>query len=193
MAFRQVDLKECNMTAAEAVEGRAPSLLPSEKKWKLVWNDEFDGTELDESKWNYRLNFWGYRSPAFTTEGVEVSEGTLKINLIRKGDDFCSAHLQTGGLTFDNPRDETSHNFWSFGKKDPAKFMHKYGYYEIRCRLPKCDGWHSAFWLQAPGIGAHPDPEVAGVECDIMENYRQYKYGTMICGNGWPAHSLSAP
>ena len=93
MAFRQVNLTECNMTAVEAVEDRAPSILPADKKWKLVWNDEFDGTSLDESKWNYRLNFWGYRSPAFTTEGVEVSEGTLKINLLRKDDDFCSAHL----------------------------------------------------------------------------------------------------
>ena len=192
MAFQQVNLTDCNMTAIDAVEDRAPSILPADKKWKLVWNDEFDGTALDESKWNYRLNFWGYRSPAFTTEGVEVSDGTLKINLIRKGDDFCSAHLQTGGLTFDNPRDETSRNFWSFGKKDPAKFMHKYGYYEIRCRLPKCDGWHSAFWLQAPGIGSHPDPEVAGVECDIMENYRQYKYGTMICGNGWGGYGAES-
>ena len=65
MAFNQVNLTACNMIATDAVEGRAPSLLPSDKKWKLVWNDEFDGTALDESKWNYRLNFWGYRSPAF--------------------------------------------------------------------------------------------------------------------------------
>ena len=25
------------------------SLLPAGKQWKLVWNDEFDGTELDLS------------------------------------------------------------------------------------------------------------------------------------------------
>lgn len=185
MPFVTAEPKEYNMKYEVAVEGQAPSILPVDKKWKLVWSDEFDGDALDESKWNYRLNFWGYRSPAFTTEGVEVSNGTLKINLLRKGDDFCSAHLQTGGLTFDNPRDATSKKFWPFGAKDEFKFMHKYGYYEIRCRLPKCDGWHCAFWLQSPSIGAHPDPAVAGVECDIMENYRQHTDGKMICGCGW--------
>ena len=36
------------------------SFLPEGKKWKLVWNDEFDGTELDRTKWTFRLNFWGW-------------------------------------------------------------------------------------------------------------------------------------
>lgn len=46
--------------------------------------------------------------------------------------------------------------------------MHKFGYYEIRCKLPKNDGWHAAFWLQAPGIGSHPDPKYAGA---VAENW----------------------
>lgn len=192
MAFVQSTPEKYPMKEIKISDGYVPSYLPADKNWKLVWSDEFDGDSLDETKWNYRLNFWGYRSPAFTTEGVEVSDGTLKINLVRHGDDFCSAHLQTGGLTFDNPRDKTSRAFWPFGKKDEFKFMHKYGYYEIRCRLPKCDGWHSAFWLQSPSIGAHPDPEVAGVECDIMENYRQFKYGSMICGCGWGGYGAES-
>ena len=29
------------------VPGHVPSYLPEGKKWKLVWNDEFDGKELD--------------------------------------------------------------------------------------------------------------------------------------------------
>ena len=185
MPFIKTVPQPCGMIETRVDAAHEPSLLPAGKTWSLVWSDEFDGHALDESKWNYRLNFWGYRSPAFTTEGVEVDNGSLKIHLIRKGNDFCSAHLQTGGLTFDNPRDTTSKKFWPFGAKDPAKFMHRYGYYEIRCRLPRNDGWHAAFWLQAPGIGSHPDPEVSGVECDVMENYRQHKYGTIVCGNGW--------
>ena len=35
--------------------GSAQELLPSPptgKEWKVVWNDEFDGPQLDESKWN---------------------------------------------------------------------------------------------------------------------------------------------
>ena len=145
MAFNPTELKDVGITASAPVAGHAESYLPPEKKWRLVWNDEFDGDSLDDAKWNYRLNFWGYPSPTFTTEGVEVGGGTLKINLVRDGDDFRSAHLQTGGLTFDLPADPGRTGFWPFGKKLPAKFMHRYGYYEIRCRLPKHPGWHAAF------------------------------------------------
>ena len=185
MAFVETTLKNVGMVAYSPDDHHSESYLPRNKKWRLVWRDEFDGNALDESKWNYRLNFWGFRSPTFTTEGVEVADGKLTIKMVRHGDDFYSAHLQTGSLTFDNPRDPDGKGFWPFGKKDEAKFMHSYGYYEIRCRLPKHPGWHAAFWLQAPGIGAHPDPRYGGVECDIMENYRQHTDGQMICGNGW--------
>ena len=40
------------------VEEHEYSLLP-DGKWKLVWNDEFDGTELDRSKWDYRFSMMG--------------------------------------------------------------------------------------------------------------------------------------
>lgn len=47
------------------VNGHEPSFLP-EGEWKLVWADEFDGTELDRSKWDFRLNFWGKPFDAYT-------------------------------------------------------------------------------------------------------------------------------
>ncbi len=185
MAFKPTTLTDVGMMKVNPLENHAESYLPKEKNWELVWSDEFDGDSLDESKWNFRRQFWGYESPTFTDKGVEVSDGTLKINMVREGDDFYSAHLQTGSLTFDIPREEDAKGFWPFGVKQPAKFMHRYGYYEIRCKLPKKPGWHAAFWLQSPSIGAHPNPKYAGVECDIMENYRQHTDGEIICGNGW--------
>ncbi|UKI37471.1 MAG: glycoside hydrolase family 16 protein [Clostridiales bacterium] len=75
--------------------------------------------------------------------------------------------------------------------------MHKYGYYEIRCRLPKNPGWHAAFWLQAPGIGSSPDASACGVKPILWKNYRQHTDNIMLCGNGyggygknsvWPGH-----
>ena len=30
-----------------------------QKGWKLVWNDEFDGKDVDESKWSWEQNCWG--------------------------------------------------------------------------------------------------------------------------------------
>lgn len=163
----------------------ADSILPDGKNWKLVWNDEFDGLELDRSKWNFRLNFWGKRFPAFTDRGVELDgNSNLLLHLVRNDDgSFSSPHLQTAGMTFDKPRD--TNGFWPFGEWDEPRFLHRYGYYEIRCRFPRNDGWHSAFWLQAPGIGSHPNPAYGGVECDIMENYRLYTENKMVGGNIW--------
>ena len=166
------------------VENHADSFLPEGKNWKLVWSDEFDGAELDRGKWGFRLNFWGKPFPAFTEEGVVLDgKSHLQLHLLKKDGGYCSPHLQTGSLTYDIPKD--TEGFWPFGKFEEPRFMHRYGYYEIRCRLPKCDGWHSAFWLQAPGIGSSPDPRRAGVECDIMENMFQYTSGKMIGGNYW--------
>lgn len=180
------------------VRDHADSFLPEGKEWKLAWSDEFDGDCLDETKWNYRLYFWGRKSPTYTKEGVEVDgNSNLHIKLIEKDGDYYSAALQTGSLTYDIPKD--SEGFWPFGKYEEAKFMHKFGYYEIRCRLPKNPGWHAAFWLQAPGIGSSPDPAACGVETDIMENYKQHTDGVIMCGNGyngygqdskWPGHFL---
>ncbi|MBQ8756380.1 MAG: glycoside hydrolase family 16 protein [Lentisphaeria bacterium] len=166
------------------LEDHADSFLPEGKEWKLVWHDEFDGTELDETKWGFRLNFWGQRFKTFTTEGVELDGNShIRLHMIKKGDDYYSPLLQTGSLTYDMPKEDNG--FWPFGEAEKPKFMHRYGYYEIRCRLPKNRGWHAAFWLQAPGIGSHPNPRFAGVECDIMENYRQHVDGKMIGGTIW--------
>ncbi len=179
------------------VKEHAPSYLP-EGKWKLVWSDEFDGDKLDTAKWNFRTYFWGKKSPTFTDEVFLDGESSLHIPLIIKDGVYKSAHLQTGGLTFDMPKD--TDGFWPFGERVEHKFMHKFGFYEIRCKLPKNKGWHAAFWLQASGIGSHPDPAQCGVECDIMENYHQHTEGVIIGGVGyggygkesvWPGHFRS--
>ena len=179
-------------TTNETVSGKAASLLPAGKKWRLVWHDEFDQKTIDKTKWMCRESFWGHDFPAFAHdyEGVEMTGETVKLNLVRKGDDFTSPHLQTGSLTYDIPRD--SNGFWPFGKYRKPLFMKKYGYFEIRCRQPKYPGWHSAFWFQAPGVGSHPDAGVCGVETDIMENYQQHTKGMIVGGNGWGGYGKNS-
>lgn len=84
------------------LSGHEPSRLPAEKNWQLIWNDEFDGTELDTSKWGFRLNFWGKPFPAFTTEGVVLDgQSHLQLHVVKKGDQYCSPHLQTASLFYD--------------------------------------------------------------------------------------------
>ena len=161
--------------ATMPVKGAAASLLPAGKKFRLVWNDEFDGDRLDDSKWSYRTNFWGQRFHAFAApeDGcVEVSGGTakLKVKKLPNGQ-FVSPQLQTGELMWDIPWDKDRKAFWPLPKREPAKFLHRFGYYECRCRLQRMPGWWSAFWMQTETQGCCLDPRRAGIEHDIMESF----------------------
>jgi len=148
------------------------SQLPQGKNWMLIWNDEFDGNTLDSTKWGFRLHIMQTRHQTFTTEGVEVKDGLLYLNLIEKNGQYFSPHLQTGENYMDRPGTPYTNGLtWPIAGIKPPKFVHKYGYYEIRCKLQKQPGWWSAFWMQSPVVGSCLDPSRAGVEMDIMENF----------------------
>ena len=161
--------------SVQSVKDRAPSLLPAGRNFKLVWNDEFDGTSLDTSKWSYRTNFWGRRAHWFAApedNAVEVKDGLCRLKLVKRPDgQFVSPQLQTGELLWDIPVLESPKSFWYFPGREKPKFMHRYGYYECRCRLQQLPGWWSAFWMQTPMQGASLDPGAAGIEHDIMESF----------------------
>ncbi len=150
------------------------SLLP-DGNWKLVWNDEFDGTELDRTKWDYRLSMMGKRHPAWTDKGVHLDgKGNVVFDILMEEGRPVSSQLQTGYNFMDEPVQETmfggDHLQWPIGKLKKNLFTHLYGYYECRCRLQQCpEGWWSAFWMQSPVIGASLDPAETGTELDIME------------------------
>ena len=155
-----------------------PSILPTGFRFKLVWHDEFDGDRLDESKWSYRTNFWGRRAHWFATPedgAVEVRDGFLHLKLVKRADgQFVSPQLQTGELVWDVPHianKAVTTGFWPLPKRKKPKFMHRYGYYECRCRLQQMPGWWSAFWMQTPMQGCSLDPRRAGIEHDIMESF----------------------
>ena len=162
-------------TEARIVEGREPSLLPDGKKFKLVWNDEFDGDRLDESKWSYRTNFWGRNAHWFAKpeDGcVEVSGGLVRLKLKKlPNGQFVSPQLQTGELMWDIPHVPNPTGFWPLPKREKPKFEHRYGYYECRCRLQRMPGWWSAFWMQTESQGVTLNPGVSGIEQDIMESF----------------------
>ena len=163
-----------------AVENHEPSILP-EGEWNLVWSDEFDGTDLDTKKWDYRLCMMGKRHPAWVDRGVHLDgESNIVFTLIEENGYPVSAQLQTGYNFMDQPVTKTKFGNddlqWPIGKLHKNKFTHAYGYYECRCRLQqKTDAWWSAFWIQSPVIGASLDPADTGVEIDIMECFKSGK------------------
>ena len=60
------------------VVGQAPSYLP-EGNWKLVWSDEFEGTELDRSKWVTEWWVTERKGGYWHEDMVSVKDGNLII------------------------------------------------------------------------------------------------------------------
>lgn len=158
------------------VKNHESSYLPEGKEWKMVWNDEFDGTELDRTKWDYRLCMMGRRHEAWTDKGVALDgKGNCVFTLMEEDGRPVSSQLQTGYNYMDEPVVKTKFGEeavqWNIGKLKESKYLHSRGYYECRCKLQSKEGWWSAFWLQSPVIGASLDPADTGVEIDIMESF----------------------
>ncbi|MBQ8648576.1 MAG: glycoside hydrolase family 16 protein [Clostridia bacterium] len=168
------------------VENHKSSLLP-DGEWKLIWNDEFDGKTLDETKWANRAYMMGKRAEHWVEDAFELDgNSNIIFKLEKRNGVYCTTQLQTGYNYMDMPSEEydtasaenrkeenKSENYfkWPIGEIKEPKFMHKYGYYECRCKMQEREGWWSAFWLQSPIIGSTLNPEFSGVEVDIMEQF----------------------
>ena len=178
------------------VDGHENSILP-EGNWKLVWNDEFDGNELDTSKWDYRTCMMGKVHPAWVRDGVSLDgKGNLVFTLIEKDGKPVSAQLQTGYNFMDEPADGSKgfgsdSIYWPIGKLHENLYLKKYGYFECRCRLQQHpEAWWSAFWIQSPMIGASLDPATSGTELDIMECFNTGEIAAHNAFTGGYAHDL---
>ncbi|MGE9270634.1 MAG: glycoside hydrolase family 16 protein, partial [Verrucomicrobiales bacterium] len=60
--------------------------------YELVWSDEFDGSELDESQWHYRED--SKHKSTQLAKNVSVSDGYLHLNLKKEtaeGKDYTGA------------------------------------------------------------------------------------------------------
>lgn len=163
------------------------SFLPDDQEWELTWADEFDGTELDRTKWNFRLNYWGKPNPAYTDQGVRLDgDSHIELHIVEQDGYYVSPYLQTGSNSFDIPRGEAANpwnevSFWPLGDLPKPQFMQRYGYFECRCKFQKHpERMWSAFWTQSPSIGTSYDPAWSGVESDIME---YFKVGEATTGN----------
>ena len=142
----------------------------------LVWSDEFDGTELDLSKWepqigdgcNYGICQWGNNELQFyKAENAVVSEGTLKILIKQEKNrryNYTSARLRTKGL---------------------ADFT--YGRFEARMKLLHGQGLWPAFWMLSSNEPRGGWPQSG--EIDIMEFLGQDPkkvFGTVHYGDPYP-------
>ncbi len=120
---------------------------PPGRVWKLVWGDEFDGKQLDESKWEKVGD--GPRRKAFWLKENAYLDGNghLVIRSKKDGERYSCGGIRTRG-----------------------KYERKFGYFEIRCKLPDEVGTWAAFWLMTPSVRRVGDGGKDGAEIDIFES-----------------------
>jgi beta-glucanase (GH16 family) len=126
----------------------------------LTFNDEFEGSRLDATKWftdptlrdGYtKQHIINDERQAYVADALEVSDGLLRIKIEKREALYAEQMMEyTSGLI--------STRKGGFGQR--------YGYFEIRCRMPTARGLWPAFWLM-PRAGNRPDSP--GSEIDIME------------------------
>jgi beta-glucanase (GH16 family) len=120
--------------------------VPAGKEWKMIWHDEFDGSKLDEAKWN-RLGDYTRKGGWWLKEDAYLSgKGTLILRTKKDGDRFTCGALDSRG-----------------------KFEHAFGYYVARLKMPKQPGHWPAFWLQTTSMTKVGDEGRDGTEIDIVE------------------------
>lgn len=121
---------------------------PTKNGYKLVWEDHFDGTELDKNKWNYRST--GPRRIGYNSESmVKVEDGNLLLMYDIRGDSVLGAMIGT-----------------------QKTYNTHYGYFECRAQVQNSQGPWAAFWIQSPRISQGEDPGEYGAEIDILEYFK---------------------
>lgn len=144
--------------------------------WKLVWQDEFDGKELDFTKWAVEENGHGGGNQELQyyldrKENVRTADGCLiiearrgKVNIAGEIRQFTSARIRT-----------------------KRRAAWKYGRFEVRAKLPKGQGLWPAVWL-LPATTRYGGWAASG-EIDIVEalgHKPEEIHGSLHYGGEWP-------
>ncbi|KAJ9463255.1 Glucan endo-1 [Diplonema papillatum] len=149
-------------------------------RWEMVWNDEFEGTSIDSTKWNHEINCDGggnAEQQCYTADAANswVSDGVLTLKAM--------------------PASGMSQPYSSARLNSKYKGDWKYGRFEARIKLPFGQGSWPAFWM-LPTDSMYGEWPKSG-EIDIMEavnlNVRGENrlYGTLHYGKDWPKNSHS--
>ena len=75
--------------------------VPAGKTWKLVWHDEFNGTKLNEAKWEVMPDA-PRKGGRWSPKAVSLNgKGHLLISTVKDGDKFLDGCVRTKGRFFD--------------------------------------------------------------------------------------------
>lgn len=116
--------------------------------YKLVWSDEFNGDSLDMNKWCFRTHM--------------SEQKHLKLY-----SDKRAVNVKDGCLNLISGRIDDENYFANVPVSTAETFIFKYGYLEIKAKVPFGKPAFPAFWMQSSVVDAkYPD---IMAEIDIME------------------------
>lgn len=130
----------------------------------LIFQDEFSGNALDTKKW-YPCYWWDKQGCTiisnnelewYQPDDVLVSDGLLRLR--------ARPHIveASNGITYQYTSGMVSSGRGSSDLSAPAGLVIRYGYVEIRAKLPAGRGLWPAFWLL-------PDNNTSKPEIDVLE------------------------
>lgn len=168
--------QETEAKTEETVQEEPPSAVteptetPDLEGYNLLWSDEFDGPELDESIWNYEPHEPGWTNEELqeyttSTDNVFVRDGSLIIKAIKIEKDG-KPYYTSGKVTAQNKKD----------------FM--YGKVVARAKVPEGKGLWPAIWMMPQDEQYYGQWPKCG-EIDIMEvlgSSTDTAYGTVHYG-----------
>jgi beta-glucanase (GH16 family) len=171
-----VQIWSSNNTAAQLWQMVPVGAVPG---WRLVWNDEFDGSAIDGSKWSFEVNGNGGGN-----NELQYYTARSKNARVENGHLVIEAHKEAYSGP-DGTRQYTSARLRSLGKGDWL-----YGRIEARMKLPQGQGMWPAFWM-LPTDNKYGNWAASG-EIDILEAINTNAaggntiYGSIHFGNTWP-------
>ena len=161
-----------HIESIQAVVPSAPELPawlgqrpPVAGDWVKTFDDEFDGTALDETKWSATgENYYDKRSH-YSRANVIVGGGVARLHYEKKR-----------GFHNDDPKRNTTDYATGF-LETRGKWTQRYGYFESRLKLPRAPGLWPAFWMmpdRGPAAKNRGSTGSGGMEFDIMEHLTRW-------------------
>jgi len=150
---------------------------------KILFSDEFNGSSLDNDKWEPCPEWDRQGRSSWRDDMVSVSGGFLRLKFIhdpelgraRAGRRPAAAGWIRAGAV----RTQT--------KNGHAIFTNGFGYYEARIKFPVVSGTWGAFWLMSPTQWITEYEGKDGTEIDIIESIKNHEgqYNSAIHWNGY--------
>jgi beta-glucanase (GH16 family) len=180
-------LPGASSAAPNGNDGKKLDGKQNKSEWSLVWNDEFNGKEIDRSKWTFDIGNW-----IVDENGNGITRGWGNEEKEYYTDSNENAFIDDGKLVIKAKKEQVTDQFGTYDYtsaklKTKGLFSKKYGRYEIKAKLPVGKGLWPAIWM-LPEEDKYGTWAASG-EIDIMEAWGSRPNtvaGTIHYGEGWP-------